>query len=204
MLVGFPGAGTAHLPAGIRADRGICAGRRRPDVLHGRGEAADALRPRTIGFVMPGRATRRCCSSSACCWAPRRPSPRTGDRRAAGPPRCRVSPEKAPCFSRQLTNLRALAGAGDRRRRRAGGDAGHAANDVRLALEDAGADHPPPTLALTAWAAATRYGAVIGLAWDASAVTTGPVTVPLVLQQSASASRASTRRSDNRCPGSAS
>lgn len=59
----------------------------------------------------------------------------------------------------------------------------------------------PPTLALTAWAALQPDMApVIGLAWDAGAVTTGPVTVPLVLAVGVGVA-ASTGRSDNPLSG---
>lgn len=59
----------------------------------------------------------------------------------------------------------------------------------------------PPILILTAWAAQQPdLAPVIGLAWDAGAVTTGPVTVPLVLAVGVGVA-ASTGRSDNPLSG---
>ena len=59
----------------------------------------------------------------------------------------------------------------------------------------------PPTLALTAWAAQQPdLIPIIGLAWDCGAVTTGPVTVPLVLAVGVGVA-ASAGRSDNPLSG---
>lgn len=59
----------------------------------------------------------------------------------------------------------------------------------------------PPTLALTAWCARQpELAPVIGLAWDAGAITTGPVTVPLVLAVGVGVA-ASVGRSDNPLSG---
>lgn len=59
----------------------------------------------------------------------------------------------------------------------------------------------PPTLTLTAWAAQQPdLAPLIGLAWDAGAVTTGPVTVPLVLAVGVGVA-ASAGRSDNPLSG---
>jgi len=59
----------------------------------------------------------------------------------------------------------------------------------------------PPTLALTAWCAQQpELASIIGLAWDCGAVTTGPVTVPLVLAVGVGVA-ASTGRSDNPLSG---
>lgn len=59
----------------------------------------------------------------------------------------------------------------------------------------------PPTLALTVWSAQQPdLAAIIGLAWDCGAVTTGPVTVPLVLAVGVGVA-ASTGRSDNPLSG---
>jgi hypothetical protein len=59
----------------------------------------------------------------------------------------------------------------------------------------------PPTLALTAWAAQQPdLAPIIGLAWDCGAITTGPVTVPLVLAVGVGVA-ASTGRSDNPLSG---
>ncbi len=59
----------------------------------------------------------------------------------------------------------------------------------------------PPTLALTAWCARQpELAPVIGLAWDAGGVTTGPVTVPLVLAVGVGVA-ASVGRSDNPLSG---
>ena len=59
----------------------------------------------------------------------------------------------------------------------------------------------PPTLALTAWAAQQPdLVPIIGLAWDCGAVTTGPVTVPLVLAVGVGVA-ASAGRSDNPLSG---
>jgi hypothetical protein len=59
----------------------------------------------------------------------------------------------------------------------------------------------PPTLALTVWAAQQpALAPIIGLAWDCGAITTGPVTVPLVLAVGVGVA-ASTGRSDNPLSG---
>lgn len=59
----------------------------------------------------------------------------------------------------------------------------------------------PPLLALTAWCAQQPdLAPVIGLAWDAGAITTGPVTVPLVLAVGVGVA-ASVGRSDNPLSG---
>ena len=59
----------------------------------------------------------------------------------------------------------------------------------------------PPTLALTVWAAhEPALAPIIGLAWDCGAITTGPVTVPLVLAVGIGVA-ASTGRSDNPLSG---
>ncbi len=59
----------------------------------------------------------------------------------------------------------------------------------------------PPTLALTVWAAQQPdLAPIIGLAWDCGAITTGPVTVPLVLAVGVGVA-ASTGRSDNPLSG---
>ena len=59
----------------------------------------------------------------------------------------------------------------------------------------------PPTIALTAWAAQQPdLAPIIGLAWDCGAITTGPVTVPLVLAVGVGVA-ASTGRSDNPLSG---
>lgn len=59
----------------------------------------------------------------------------------------------------------------------------------------------PPTLAFTAWAAQQPdLAPIIGLAWDCGAITTGPVTVPLVLAVGVGVA-ASTGRSDNPLSG---
>ncbi|MER2603161.1 MAG: DUF1538 domain-containing protein, partial [Candidatus Competibacter phosphatis] len=59
----------------------------------------------------------------------------------------------------------------------------------------------PPTLGLTAWCAQQpELAPIIGLAWDCGAVTTGPVTVPLVLAVGVGVA-ASTGRSDNPLSG---
>ena len=59
----------------------------------------------------------------------------------------------------------------------------------------------PPTLGLTAWCAQQpEMASIIGLAWDCGAVTTGPVTVPLVLAVGVGVA-ASTGRSDNPLSG---
>jgi hypothetical protein len=59
----------------------------------------------------------------------------------------------------------------------------------------------PPTLALTVWAAQQpALAPIIGLAWDCGAITTGPVTVPLVLAVGIGVA-ASTGRSDNPLSG---
>lgn len=59
----------------------------------------------------------------------------------------------------------------------------------------------PPALALTAWSAQQpALAAVIGLAWDCGAITTGPVTVPLVLAVGVGVA-ASLGRSDNPLAG---
>jgi hypothetical protein len=59
----------------------------------------------------------------------------------------------------------------------------------------------PPTLALTVWAAQQPdLAPIIGLAWDCGAITTGPVTVPLVLAVGIGVA-ASTGRSDNPLSG---
>jgi len=59
----------------------------------------------------------------------------------------------------------------------------------------------PPTIALTAWAAhQPALTPIIGLAWDCGAITTGPVTVPLVLAVGVGVA-ASTGRSDNPLSG---
>jgi hypothetical protein len=59
----------------------------------------------------------------------------------------------------------------------------------------------PPTLALTAWCAQQPdLKPIIGLAWDSGAVTTGPVTVPLVLAVGVGVA-ASAGRSDNPLSG---
>jgi len=59
----------------------------------------------------------------------------------------------------------------------------------------------PPTIALTAWAAhQPDLAPIIGLAWDCGAITTGPVTVPLVLAVGVGVA-ASTGRSDNPLSG---
>lgn len=59
----------------------------------------------------------------------------------------------------------------------------------------------PPTLLLTIWAAQQpALAPIIGLAWDCGAITTGPVTVPLVLAVGVGVA-ASTGRSDNPLSG---
>jgi hypothetical protein len=59
----------------------------------------------------------------------------------------------------------------------------------------------PPALALTAWCAQQpELAPIIGLAWDCGAITTGPVTVPLVLAVGVGVA-ASTGRSDNPLSG---
>ena len=59
----------------------------------------------------------------------------------------------------------------------------------------------PPALALTAWCAQQPdLAPIIGLAWDCGAITTGPVTVPLVLAVGVGVA-ASTGRSDNPLSG---
>jgi hypothetical protein len=59
----------------------------------------------------------------------------------------------------------------------------------------------PPTLALTVWASQQpALAPIIGLAWDCGAITTGPVTVPLVLAVGIGVA-ASTGRSDNPLSG---
>lgn len=59
----------------------------------------------------------------------------------------------------------------------------------------------PPTIGLTAWCAQQpELVPVIGLAWDSGAITTGPVTVPLVLAVGVGVA-ASTGRSDNPLSG---
>ncbi|MER2517758.1 MAG: DUF1538 family protein [Candidatus Accumulibacter phosphatis] len=59
----------------------------------------------------------------------------------------------------------------------------------------------PLTLGLTAWCAQQpELASIIGLAWDCGAVTTGPVTVPLVLAVGVGVA-ASTGRSDNPLSG---
>ncbi len=59
----------------------------------------------------------------------------------------------------------------------------------------------PPILGLTCWAAQQpELAPVIGLAWDCGAITTGPVTVPLVLAVGVGVA-ASTGRSDNPLSG---
>ncbi|MGB5833065.1 MAG: DUF1538 family protein [Thiohalocapsa sp.] len=59
----------------------------------------------------------------------------------------------------------------------------------------------PPILGLTAWAAQQpELAHIIGLAWDCGAITTGPVTVPLVLAVGVGVA-ASTGRSDNPLSG---
>ena len=59
----------------------------------------------------------------------------------------------------------------------------------------------PPTLALTLWASQQPdLAPIIGLAWDCGAITTGPVTVPLVLAVGVGVA-ASTGRSDNPLSG---
>jgi hypothetical protein len=59
----------------------------------------------------------------------------------------------------------------------------------------------PPTLALTAWAAQQPdLAPIVGLAWDCGAITTGPVTVPLVLAVRVGVA-ASTGRSGNPLSG---
>ena len=59
----------------------------------------------------------------------------------------------------------------------------------------------PPTLALTIWAGQQPdLAPLVGLAWDCGAVTTGPVTVPLVLAVGVGVA-ASTGRSDNPLSG---
>jgi hypothetical protein len=59
----------------------------------------------------------------------------------------------------------------------------------------------PPTLALTAWAAQQPdLAPIVGLAWDCGAITTGPVTVPLVLAVGVGVA-ASTGRSGNPLSG---
>jgi hypothetical protein len=59
----------------------------------------------------------------------------------------------------------------------------------------------PPTLALTAWCAQQpELVPIIALAWDCGAITTGPVTVPLVLAVGVGVA-ASTGRSDNPLAG---
>ncbi len=59
----------------------------------------------------------------------------------------------------------------------------------------------PPTLALTIWAAQQpALAPIIGLAWDCGAITTGPVTVPLVLAVGIGVA-ASTGRGDNPLSG---
>ena len=59
----------------------------------------------------------------------------------------------------------------------------------------------PPTLALTLWASQQpALAPIIGLAWDCGAITTGPVTVPLVLAVGVGVA-ASTGRSDNPLSG---
>jgi len=59
----------------------------------------------------------------------------------------------------------------------------------------------PPPLALTAWCAQQPdLAPIIGLAWDCGAITTGPVTVPLVLAVGVGVA-ASTGRSDNPLSG---
>jgi len=59
----------------------------------------------------------------------------------------------------------------------------------------------PPTLAFTVWAAQQpALVPIIGLAWDCGAITTGPVTVPLVLAVGVGVA-ASTGRSDNPLSG---
>jgi hypothetical protein len=59
----------------------------------------------------------------------------------------------------------------------------------------------PPTLMLTVWAAQQPdLAPIIGLAWDCGAITTGPVTVPLVLAVGVGVA-ASTGRSDNPLSG---
>ena len=59
----------------------------------------------------------------------------------------------------------------------------------------------PPTLALTVWCSQQpELATIIGLAWDCGAVTTGPVTVPLVLAVGVGVA-ASTGRSDNPLSG---
>jgi len=59
----------------------------------------------------------------------------------------------------------------------------------------------PPTLAVTAWSAQQPdLVPIIGLAWDCGAVTTGPVTVPLVLAVGVGVA-ASAGRSDNPLSG---
>jgi hypothetical protein len=59
----------------------------------------------------------------------------------------------------------------------------------------------PPALVLTAWCAQQpELAPVIGLAWDCGGITTGPVTVPLVLAMGVGVA-ASTGRSDNPLSG---
>lgn len=59
----------------------------------------------------------------------------------------------------------------------------------------------PPTLALTAWCAQQpELVPILGLAWDCGAITTGPVTVPLVLAVGVGVA-ASAGRSDNPLSG---
>ena len=59
----------------------------------------------------------------------------------------------------------------------------------------------PPTLALTVWASQQpALAPIIGLAWDCGAITTGPVTVPMVLAVGIGVA-ASTGRSDNPLSG---
>jgi hypothetical protein len=59
----------------------------------------------------------------------------------------------------------------------------------------------PPTLLFTVWAAQQPdLAPIIGLAWDCGAITTGPVTVPLVLAVGVGVA-ASTGRSDNPLSG---
>ncbi|MEF8699837.1 MAG: DUF1538 domain-containing protein [Candidatus Accumulibacter sp. UW20] len=59
----------------------------------------------------------------------------------------------------------------------------------------------PPALLLTAWCAQQpELAPVIGLAWDCGGITTGPVTVPLVLAMGVGVA-ASTGRSDNPLSG---